>query len=326
VLAVKGHLAIDRINTQPYLAPGANNDTVTAAKAKAANPDAPLSLGGLKAVNADLSLQVGELLLPQIKLEQALIRASLENGVLKADMNKVNVYGGNGSATLTVDASGAVPSFKSTLDVKDIKVQPFLAQMMNVKNITGKGAVHYDLASHGTAEKEIVKDLAGKGEVRFTDGEIEGADLAAISRVVQSVVTLDALSDVVGNSSKTQFGRMGASFVIDKGVLHTNDFALVNPVVEMSGQGNVDFSAETLEFHFVPKAVKGLPGLKLVDIGVPFYVKGPWSKPSYGPDARAFAKSIAEKLENGATSPLDLLKNPGLSLRSIFGTEKATSK
>jgi len=326
VLTMKGHLAIDRINTQPYLAPGANNDTVNAAKVKAANPEAPLSLGGLKAVNADLSLQVGELLLPQIKLEQALIRASLENGVLKADMNKVNVYGGTGSASLTVDASGAVPSFKSTLDVKDINVQPFLLQMMNVKNITGKGAVRYELASHGTAEKEIVKNLGGKSEVRFTDGEIGGADLVTISRVVQSVVTLDALSTAIGNNAKTQFGRMGASFVIDKGVMRTSDFALVNPAVEMTGQGNVDVSAETLEFHFVPKAVKGLPGLKLVDIGVPFYVKGPWTKPSYGPDARAFAKTIAEKLENGATSPLDLLKNPGLSLKSIFGTEKATSK
>src|SRR6185369_13930631 len=132
--------------THPYLAPGADNDTIKAAKAKAANPGAPLSLGGLKAVNADLSLQVGELVLPQLKLDQALIKASLENGVLKADMNKVNVYGGNGSATLTVDASGAVPIFKSTLDVKDIKVQPFLMQMTDVKNITGKGAVHYELA------------------------------------------------------------------------------------------------------------------------------------------------------------------------------------
>jgi hypothetical protein len=94
----------------------------------------------------------------------------------------------------------------------------------------------------------------------------------------------------------------------------------------MSGRGDVDFSAETLEFHFVPKAVKGIPGLKMVDIGVPFYVKGPWNKLGYGPDARALVKTIAEKLENGATSPLDLLKNPGLSLKSIFGTQRAPTK
>jgi hypothetical protein len=66
--------------------------------------------------------------------------------------------------------------------------------------------------------------------------------------------------------------------------------------------------------------------VKLVDIGVPFYVKGPWAKPSYGPDARALAKTIAEKLENGATSPLDLLKNPGSTLKSLFGTQRPATK
>jgi hypothetical protein len=64
----------------------------------------------------------------------------------------------------------------------------------------------------------------------------------------------------------------------------------------------------------------------MVDIGVPFYVKGPWAKPSYGPDARALVRTLAEKLENGATTPIDVLKNPGLSLKSIFGTQKATTK
>ncbi len=326
VLTLNGHLAIDRIDTRPYLAPGAEADTTKAAKAKAANPGAPLSLDGLKAVNANLNLQVGELVLPQLTLNQAIVTASLENGVLIAGMSKVNVYGGNGSATLTVDAGSAIPSFKSTLNVKDIKVQPFLVQLTGVKNITGKGAVRYDLVSRGSTTADIIKGLAGKGEVRFTDGEIEGADLVAISRVVQSMVTLEALSTALGNEAKTPFGRMGATFAIDKGMLHTNDFALVNPTVEMTGQGDVDFSAETLEFHFVPKAVKGIPGLKLVDIGVPFYLKGPWAKPGYGPDARALAKTIVQKLEDGVTSPLDLIKNPGLSLKSIFGTQKPATK
>jgi hypothetical protein len=38
------------------------------------------------------------------------------------------------------------------------------------------------------------------------------------------------------------------------------------------------------------------------------------------------AKSVVQKLERGATSPLDLLTQPGLSLKSILGTERKTSK
>ena len=325
VLTLKGHFSIDRLNVNPYLAPGADDDTVKAAKAKAANPHAPMPLSGLKAVNADLSLMVGELLLPNLKLDQAIVKANLEDGLLRAEMTKVNAYGGNGKASLIVDAREPMPQFHSTLDVININVQPFLTQIMGFQRITGKGAVRYDIASTGDTAKAIVGNMSGKGDIRFTNGEITGADLAAVSRVIQSVVTGDALAAAVGDGAKTPFGRMGASFTIDHGVLRTKDLQLVNPNVELNGRGDVDLGARTLEFHIVPKAVKGLPGLKLVDIGVPFYVKGPWEKPGFGPDVRGLAKSVVEKLESGAASPLDVLTQPGLSLKSILGTQGRTN-
>jgi AsmA protein len=326
VLTLKGQVTIDRLNTNPYLAPGADDDTVKAAKAKAASPNAPMSLGGLKAMNADLTLIVGELLLPDLKLEQAIVKTHLEDGLLQADMAKVTAYGGTGKASLTVDARNPMPRFHSTLDVSDIKVQPFLAQMVRFDRISGKGTVRYDIAASGDTAKAILANLDGKGEIRFTDGAIAGADLVAISRVMQSVVNGDALGAAIGESASTPFGKMGASFTIAHGVMQTKDFHLVNPTVEMNGSGNVDLNTRTLEFHFDPKAVKGIPGLKLVDIGVPFYVKGPWDKPSYGPDVRGLAKNIVEKLENGATTPLDILTQPGLSLKSLLGTGKKPNR
>jgi hypothetical protein len=82
--------------------------------------------------------------------------------------------------------------------------------------------------------------------------------------------------------------------------------------VEINGRGDVDLSAQALDFHLEPMAKRGLPGLKLVDVGVPFYVKGPWAKPSYGPDAKALVKTLANK-------PVDVIRNPGQALKSLFG-------
>ena len=54
---------------------------------------------------------------------------------------------------------------------------------------------------------------------------------------------------------------------------------------------------QTVDFRFEPVAKRGIPGLKLVDIGIPFLVKGPWTKPSYGPDPRGVArKAVVNKL------------------------------
>jgi AsmA protein len=327
VLTLKGGVTIDRVNINPYLAPGAHDDTVAAAAAaKSAQPDAPLALHGLKTVNADLTLVIGGLVLPQVKLDQAVVKVTLNGGVLKADMTSITAYGGTGKGSLTVDASGEVPTFRHELDIAKIKMQPFLVEMMGVNRITGIGTVKFDLTSRGETVKAIVKDLNGKGEVRIADGNISGVDLAAVGRVIQTVLTGEVLGNVTGAGAKTPFVGLGASFTIHNGIMQSDDILLDSSAVQMNGHGTVDLSARTLEFHFEPKAAKGIPMLRLADIGAPFYVKGPWDKPSYGPDVRNLAKSIAQKLGDGATMPLDVLTRPGLSLKSILGTEKRPNK
>jgi AsmA protein len=212
------------------------------------------------------------------------------------------------------------------LEMTGIKAQPFLAEVMGVNKISGTGAVKFDLASRGESAKAILKDLDGKGEIRIADGNVSGVDLAAMGRVVQTVLTGEVLGSVTGGGAKTPFLKMGASFTVRNGIMHSDDILLDSPAVQMSGHGDVDLSARALEFHFEPKAAKGIPVLRLADIGAPFYVKGPWDRPSYGPDVRNLAKSIAHKLGDGATLPLDVLTRPGLSLKSLLGTEKRPNK
>jgi AsmA protein len=266
------------------------------------------------------------LVLPQVKLDQAVVKVALNGGVLKADMTSISAYGGSGKGSLTVDASGDTLSIHHELDIAKIKMQPFLVEMMGVNRITGTGSVKFDLSSRGETVKAIVKDLSGKGEVRVADGNISGVDLAAVGRLVQTVLTGDVLGNVTGGGAKTSFAKLGASFTIQHGNMRSDDILLDSPAVQMSGHGDVDLSARNLEFHFEPKAAKGIPVLRLADIGAPFYVKGPWDKPSYGPDVRNLAKSIVQKLGDGATMPLDVLTRPGLSLKSILGTEKRPTK
>ena len=315
---LKGNLAIDHLDVKPYLAPGATADTMKAAKD--ANPDAKLALGGLKAIDADFDLTLGGLVLPGLKLDRAQVAVDLQGGVLKANMNGISAYGGTGKGALTLDASGDVPNLRNSLDMTGIKVQPFLDEMMGVKRIAATGAVHYEIAARGTTTNAMIKGLNGKGDIKFTNGAVSGADLSAIARVGQALLTGQVLTgNVVGDNAKTEFGELGGTFIIANGVLRTSDLKLTNPVVEMSGDGTVDLAERQMDLHFVPRAKQGIAGLKTVDIGIPFYVKGPWTKPSYGPDTRNLAKGIVNAIGNGGAIPPDILKNPGNALRSLFG-------
>ena len=322
VLAVTATATVNRLDVRPYLAPGANQEAAIAANAAKGTEDAPFALGGLKAVNAKMTLVLGGLVLPNFKIDHALVKTDLQDGVLKADMTHVQAYGGAGTASIVVDGSGAVPAIRQTLDVTGLKVRPFLQDALGIKQIESTGAVHYEIASRGNTTKAIARGLSGKGEVRFTNGNIRGVDLTAVARVIQSVVTTEAITGAVGGDAKTEFGQLGGTFVIKDGVLRTSDLKLDASSVQMDGRGDVDFGNRTLEFHLAPKAKKGIPGLKLVDVGLPFYVKGAWDRPSYGPDAGALPKAILNKLKDDASSPIDALTKPGLSLKSFLGGGK----
>ena len=324
VLALKGHMSIDRMNINPYLASGAHDDTVDATKA--AHPDAPLALHGLKTVNADLTLIVGGLVMPHVKLDQAVVKVTLNGGVLKADLTSITAKGGTGKGSLTVDASSDMLALHHEIEITGVKAQPFLAELIGVNKISGTAAVKFDVASRGETAKAIVKDLNGKGEIRIADGNISGVDLGAVAHVVQTMLTGEVPGNVTGSGAKTPFQKLGASFTVRHGIMHSDDIQLDSPVVQMSGHGDVDLSARALEFHFEPRPAKAVTGLRLADIGAPFYVKGPWEKPAFGPDVRSLAKSVAEKLGSGAAPALDILTRPGLSLKSILGTEKRPNK
>jgi AsmA protein len=319
VLLLTGNVTIDRINVEPYLAPGASDDTVVAQKARAANPDAPLALSGLRSIDAQLTLAVGGLVLPHMSLDQAIINADLDGGVLKAELKSVRAFGGKGRASLIVDAKGDEPQFHQSLEISGVKAQPFLAELTGVKKIAGTGAIQFDISSHGDTPRDIVRHLDGKGEISIADGTLAGADLAAVAHLLETVLSGQIPDAAVGESAQTPFRSLSASFVVEDGVLRSRDMRLLNPAVEIHGAGDIDFAGQKLDLHFDPRPA---PGMHNSGIGVPFFVKGSWQKPRFGADTGATAKSFLKRVES---DPVDLLTRPGLSLKSILGRQQPSS-
>jgi AsmA protein len=320
VPSIKGIVSTNKLDITPYLAPGREIDTVKATRANAAAArDTPLEFGWLKAANADMKLVVGELVTPALKLDQVVMGVALKNGVLKADTTSLSAYGGSGKASVSLDTSGEIPRLRQTLEVDGLKAQPLLTDMLGLSHISGTGAFRMEISTSGDSEAALAKALNGRGLLRLTGGAFTGVNLAAAGRVMQSVVTAEALTSAVGPQARTEFERMGGTFTIKDGVLTTNDLALVSPAVEITGKGSADMAARTLDFRFAPRARGGIPGLKLADFGLPFYVRGSWDKPSYGPDAKALPKTILDKLGEDASIPGELIKDPGNALRTLLG-------
>ena len=119
----------------------------------------------------------------------------------------------------------------------------------------------------------------------------------------------------------------------------SGDFHLLNPFVRITGSGDIDLGARTLNFRVEPKAVlnqQGQGGARDASgLGVPFFVSGPWTKLSYKPDMKALAGTLVQQVTSGQGALGGLLgnvlggkkssdtgaaqKKQGFDLNSLFG-------
>ena len=333
-LMLNGGMAIDRLNFNNYLT--ASGADAAAANAGTGAADAPLQLDLLKAVNADLTLVVGTLLFQNMTVEQAAMGARLDNGLLNAELREMSLYGGGGSGTLSIDAREATPSFSHTLNISGTDVQAFLTDFMNIDRVTGTGTFNLDLTTRGSTQNEIVNALAGSGNIDFQNGALRGVDLVAVASTIENLVNAGGIGALTSEQSTTEFTEFGGSFIIQNGIARNDDFLMVNPVVQVVGNGEMNLAAQTLDFYLEPQplASGNIGGVDIANIGVPFRVHGPWTDLSYTPDLQNVVGGVLQNIltggglfggDDGAVQTPEegedegLLDNTGEALRGLFG-------
>ena len=74
------------------------------------------------------------------------------NGAADARLTRISLYGGNGTARLIADGSGATPRIAVELDAQNIQAEPLLRDAIGFDKIAGRGRCA--LRSSGTAARK----------------------------------------------------------------------------------------------------------------------------------------------------------------------------
>jgi AsmA protein len=309
---VHGALAVDRFDLNPYLAaaPAANGGGHKTGP-PASGPGwstRPIDLSVLGLMNAKLTLRTGALVLRNLKAGKTTIALALSGGVLNASLDLNGLYGGHGTARLRVDSRGRTPRFTNAAHFANLMVKPFLADTLGVDRIEGTGTVTMDVTAAGASPDAVMHALSGRGAITFKNGRVRGVDLAGVARTIRTALSGKATA----KSAATDFTEMGARFAIAHGVMATKDFHLLSPFVRMTGAGDVNLGAQTMDMVVTPKAVASLEGQggqqKLAGIGIPFRIHGPWSHLHYTPDLSGVARSVIQSIKKGGVSTKSLIQ------------------
>ena len=284
VPSVTGRLSIDRLDLNPYIR----------APRKPGGPPPkprqtddgwsrePVSLDLLTRLDADLGIDAGAVAVKNLKLGRTHMTVSLRDGRLQAALGPMALYGGSGSAVLTVDAR--THAFRNAATFANVALAPFLTDTMGVKQIEGTGTIRLDVASRGATPDAIMHGLSGGGGIDFRDGRLAGVDLGAMARTIQAM-----LGAVEGRGAFTDYSTMQGHFTLANGVLDAQDFALDGPLIRTTGAGTVDVGNRSIDFRIVPQLAK-------VKLGVPFRIEGPWRHVRYRADLSGLAQSLLDAL------------------------------
>lgn len=322
-LALTGTLAVDRLNLNNFLTTGGGQAAQKPATQTAAGGGAaPLDLSLLKVADANLNLSADTLQIQKITMNKAALGVTLKGGQFTANLKQIALYKGSGTGTLSIDSRPKVPTFHTALHVANVQVLPFMTDLIQVTRMDGTGAFDFDVTTHGATQQAIMSGLNGKANLKFTNGQIKGVDLAAVARVLQTLVS-GGLAQATSDTASTQFTSLGGTFTIRNGVAHNTDFKLLNPVVQITGNGDIDLGRRTLDFHLTPRpaATGKVGGVDLASVGVPFEVSGPWTKLHYGPDVKGITSGVVNQLLKGGKSG-QTPANPTDALKSLFGIGK----
>lgn len=299
VLALHGKFDVDQMDIDRYLAPKKEDGDAPAQPAAQQAADDPLAV--LRTLDIDLSLTVKQLTAAKAKMQDVQVRLRNKAGQLHIDPLQASLYDGRLKAAISVDARSKQPKIHAVKSLSGIDLGKLLADVAGEDRLLGKGDVKIDVTTVGLAEAEQRKSLNGHGSLRLSDGAYKGVNVAEMIRKAARALGMDDGTADTGTANQTDFSEMTASFTARNGVISNQDLQAKSPLLRLSGKGQINLAADTIDYRLTTELVQSLEGQggraadKLAGVPIPVKIEGNLSDPKYKPDLESAVASRAKK-------------------------------
>ncbi len=286
-------LNIDQLNLDKYFPPKAEQQAKR-------DPEKPIDLAPLKALNASGAVRIGALQVSRIKASNISAQVRLANGRLDVSPHSAQLYQGSLAGALSADANGNRFTLKQNLS--GVTIGPLLKDLADKDVIEGRGNVFLDVATAGTSLAALKRGMDGAARIDLKDGAVKGINLAETLRKAKSVLSAKGATEQAANrQEKTDFSELSASFVIRNGIAHNEDLSLKSPFVRLSGSGDINLGNDTMDYLAKVAVVASASGqggrdlAELKGLTVPVRLSGPFDALKYRIDFGAMVGEVAKE-------------------------------
>jgi AsmA protein len=286
-------LNIDQINLDKYRPPKTEQQART-------EPEKPIDLSALNAVNASGAIKIGALQLSRLKAANINAQVRLANGRLELAPHSAKLYQGSVAGAFTADAKGNRFTLKENFS--GVTIGPLLRDLADKDLLEGRGNLALDLSTSGNKVGALKKALEGTARIELRDGAIKGINLAETLRKARSALGAKGATEQGANAQdKTDFSELSASFVIRNGIAHNEDLSLKSPFLRVSGRGDVNVGDDSMDYLAKAAVVASASGqggqdlAELKGLTVPVRLVGPYAALKYRIDFGAMVGDVAKE-------------------------------
>ena len=267
----------------------------------------PIDLSGLKALDASGDLAVDALVLPDgRKLDHVHLQFSLQNGALDAPIVQAGIFGGKVSARVKLDAShDKDAALNAHVDANGLELPAILAEAGIKRDVHGgKTSLSADITARGASLHQWASTASGiatatVGQATFgKPADNSDPIFNKLAEAVNPFRKVDPSTDlqcaVIRLPLSSGIARVDRSIGIE-----TNK-------IGATASGTLDFRNETLDLSIKPQLRKGIT-LNIDQFASLVHLRGSFSAPTVGVDAKASAETIATLGAAVATGGASLL-------------------
>ena len=295
----------DAIDLNRYMAPP---DEGAAAAGESAPMEIPTDL--IKPLNARGEFSMGSVRIADLELDNVAATINASGGRLRIHPVSADLYGGKYSGDVSINASGAVPTLALNESVTGVDLAKLAQAMFEQDNITGSIEGNFKLNGRGKDMNAIRNSLDGTMAFELKDGYYEGTDIWYELRRARAMLKQETPPEPT-LPARTKFSNVTASGVVADGVLRNDDFIAELPFMQLTGAGNVNIAAGTIDYRLrarvfeKPEALQAATAEELEDLTktvIPFKITGTLTDPKPAFDLEALLRErveeeVKEKLE-----------------------------
>ena len=267
-----------------------NSDPVStnSAAASSSKPQAEVEpdLSALKTLDVKGDITIDKFKASNARMQNVTASFYVNRGVAELTSFSSNLYQGSITATAKLDARKSPASYTAKKQIKGVKVLPLLKDVANNDMLEGTGNIDVDVKGSSLTPTGIQKNLVGTVGINFTDGAVNGINVAQLIRENYAKIKGQKVESS-NETQKTDFSAMKATLKLNKGNVSTNDLTMQSPLLRIRGNGSANYLNQTVDFTVSTSIVGSLEGQggrdidELRDVTIPINISGSWQQPKF---------------------------------------------